>query len=284
MKKLRIMALGACQLQDPIYNLDARGIARHVWHDTGADQGMYTHSVQESYQLMQYCRCDLVIPKDILPLCYFYQGFDPKKLTGTAVDSADVTLVQIESSLEFTYGPYRINRNEIGRQIYPVAYGHSERARDLCNNWGNALIKANDEVRRKYAGQLLELLPDNAEYQWLRAAFGAIGSFKESQEGLTARLTVLLKTIRNPVGLVTPAVRYMPDGRPLYWPPEFIDDLKLSAQQCGVPFFDAAAIVEARGMNVAIAEDAMHWRREFLPIVGEYYLEFCHKLFTDGTT
>lgn len=275
MKTLRILGIGACQIQNLLYDLDRRGRLHAVWRDIRCGETLYTHSLEEAVQMVRYCLGDIVIPPDILRLCYTTTVFDPATCNGRAIGTADMALLQLSSPLEIKYGPWRINRSEIERRVFPLARGFSAFAATCNNRWYAALVKGNDEARQQNAELLLEHLPIDAEFTWLRSCFENITSTKSAWDELLDGLEQLTSLLSAPLVLTSPILRYAEDGRGFSWPPEFVNQIAHAAHILELPLLDFAQTVAKYPVDVAVIKDGIHWQPGFLPVVGDVVADFC---------
>ena len=82
------------------------------------------------------------------------------------------------------------------------------------------------------------------------------------------------REISGPVGVVNFVFQYMPDGRPVSWPPGFCDELRDAAAAHGWPVFDPDRLVARYGVETSLRPDLRHYRDDFLPTVARHIKEF----------
>lgn len=98
----------------------------------------------------------------------------------------------------------------------------------------------------------------------------AVGTKPPSLDGLRR----LAATIGAPIGVALFAWAYMPDGRPLSWPADFLREMIEATEALGIPAFDPRPLVQAAGVETALAGDQRHYADGFLPVVAKPLIEF----------
>jgi hypothetical protein len=87
-------------------------------------------------------------------------------------------------------------------------------------------------------------------------------------------MRVFLSLVPAPTGVVTYNHRYMPDGRPMQWPPDFVASVIAAATALGLPYTEPSDLVKQYGVEVALKPDFVHYRTEFEPVIGESLFRF----------
>jgi len=147
--------------------------------------------------------------------------------------------------------------------------------RKLLSRYRGNLQKLNDDIRAEAAEELLKVIPESTEA--LRLARLFIKGTRSRQVGaqdIYESLATIRRDIKAPLGIVLHNFHYMPDGRPVVWPPDFNQMITDAADRLGIPVLDPAVLVEQHGVQVALAEDLRHWSSDFFPTVADRFQTF----------
>ena len=99
-----------------------------------------------------------------------------------------------------------------------------------------------------------------------------------SNEDFLAGLARIRDLLGRKLGVITHTQRYMPDGRPISWPPNLHDDLIDTCRAHGIPVMHPCELVEQHTPIVALKEDLIHGQDDFMPVVGEAVRNFARKI------
>lgn len=272
MQTYRVLPFGACGLHGPL-NEAVKPPARIAF--AKLNKGTLVPSVYsfgEIFQLIRMYRGEFDIPADIRRLCDMRPNFEP--LPGAAsFTEVDVILVEPNVPIDIKFREFHLNRaSVIGTFIDPLKKLVPAVAKP-ANVWFNkGLMAVNDEVRAGAARQIIDLIPDDfADAALAREVFAeAHSSRHEVADGLRR----LREMTSLPIGVVTYIYQYLPDGRPVSWPPEFRQQVIDTANKLGLPLFEPVRIVEKHGVHAALKDDLRHYRDEFMPALADAFVDF----------
>jgi tetratricopeptide (TPR) repeat protein len=79
------------------------------------------------------------------------------------------------------------------------------------------------------------------------------------------------------LGIVLYTMRFMPDGKPTSWPPDFKDNVLAAARDLNLPIYEPAHLIAERGVKVAL-KDFRHYHTSFKAIAGDALMPFIRKV------
>jgi hypothetical protein len=199
----------------------------------------------------------------------------------------DVILVEACSDVEIVFREVVVNRlrlvDSIVQPLEALAKATGDKALGTAaRQWYyDGLIKASPR-RSEYASHLLRHMPrDSEQDELLRAIVREAAPRRISMETLLEGLERIEGLLGKPAGVLTHTQNYMPDGRPLSWPPTFHRDLMETCRKNQIPLMHPCELVEKHGAKVALKADLVHWHDDFMPVVGEAIAEFAMRI-ADG--
>ena len=190
----------------------------------------------------------------------------------------DLALVEVNSPVRICYDSCSLNRSVINsRYLDPLARKSAELDRIRIEWYHHGLMNGNHSARVAAAEKLVKAIAEDEEFpdaelarSVLLDAFPHQRDFSEIVEGLAA----LRDLVNGPLALVTYTHQYMPDGRPLPWPPDFVDVQLAAAEELGLPVFRPSEIVRPYGISGAMRKDRVHYQDEFVPVLAKALYEF----------
>ena len=270
----RVLALGSCHVHMPIEDLHGRRLAKSVMRETAIRTN--SHHFAEHLQLIEYCRGNLQIPREIRQHIFGKPDFDPQSDNGAMVDTADIAMLEVCSQFELMFEQWHVNRNIIADTIIRPAHEWGEAAGKAAINWyWNGFLKTDEEARKALAAKLLEFMPrEGAQAEMDRILVREAHAVKLDAATMQRRLKECQESFSAPIAVVTHNLRYMPDGRPLIWPPEFLRTVNDVCRVLDVPIINPCRLVMRYGVASGMTEDMGHYRPDFIPIVADEFLSF----------
>ena len=278
MAKVRVAAFGGCNLRAPIVRAQYRSRQTEPSAWRGVPRGyrvmgppFFTYTIGEMEQALACYRGERSIPDDLLSLC----GMDPDTAPTPAnsfLSKIDVALVEPNTSIEFTLDGVRINRRPISKLLQPLRQLGLEASRQKTRWFEQGIAGVNADVRRSSADTLVSLIPENFPNRPLivRVLMGVTSTRPPVREGLRR----LAETVGAPIGVALFAWSYMPDGRALSWPSNFLGEVSEAATDLGIPQFDPRPLVRAAEVEAALYGDRRHYTDAFMPTIATPLVDF----------
>jgi hypothetical protein len=276
-----VLPFGGCTIFDPIYTAQHEGLAINMHRQlTGSNNSMYTHTPGEHLQSINHIRGVHLIPPILHGLCNIPSDLNSCSFTETAND-IDMLLIEICGNVEIVFRGTILNNNRLSDAILgPANLAFSADKNNqgwysTAQKWFyDGLIKSNSE-RANFADKLLEYMPlENEGDQLLHDIVLESYPRKVDTETIFHQISSLGKIFDRPYVLVSYTQRYMPDGRPLSWPPHLHAELSKEAAKRGVKIFHPPQLVMEYTPKVALKEDMQHYNDDFLKIIGEKIINF----------
>ncbi len=281
---LRIISFGGCMLAsamaEPIRQLAVRNTFVIMGHDWPT-----CYSVQEALRTVQFYRGDVDIPESLRHLCALPVNFDPRSDRGSRFEDADVVLLEPNTSLYHLFRGIPITRTEIDRHIlYPLRAIKGDVEKAAVTWFGRGLLECNEQAQLEAAAVLVPYLegrvPDPA---LAREVLLETRSVLPDRQAYIAAIAEFRDMIRKPLGIVTFTYQYLPNGRGLAWPADFVEATIEAAEQLDLPYIHPAELVRKYGAKLALQNDLRLYRPEFESYIGEKMLAFCRALATEKT-
>ncbi|MGE5269594.1 MAG: hypothetical protein ACM3JG_07980, partial [Thiohalocapsa sp.] len=276
-RMIEIQPFGACLLTAPVGELLVQGRAATTWHRLGTN-GPSIYTLDEAIQAAEFFRGDFEVPPELRPLCSLPAKWSPAEAAKTVAATPDLVLIEVNSPVRIAYGQYSLNRAEVNhRYLVPLA-DQSEELHLISNEWYlQGLMAGNATARVTAAEQLVKVISQQQQIpDWelacdvLRRAVPQQRDLDEIVEGL-ARLR---EVVNGPLAMVTYTHQYMPDGRPLPWPPDFVDLQVAAARRLGLTMFEPSKIVRSHGVARAMRDDYIHYQDAFAPVLADALFDF----------
>lgn len=282
MGQMRALLLGGCNIHAPIQALLDAGRAELVHAELSRDGDSLgvVYSFGEMCQYITFLRGEIALPKEIRLLSGVPLDFEtsPEVRSSRAID---VVLGAPSSAVELQFRGYNINIGYMNEYVYDPLREISPEMHKLVYTWyENGVIPQNEEVQREIAEKLIVAFPDDYPYPELGAA--VLREARAEPTDVTKALPWLYDLLNEPLGLLSWALRYMPDGRPIFWPKAFSESVLSVSRKLGVPIMEPWRLVNQYGVATAMQSDMRHYKEEFNPIVGKAIVDFARRVKNDG--
>ena len=140
-------------------------------------------------------------------------------------------------------------------------------------------MAGDDEVKRATALALIPSLEGIVEYPDVAAEILlGLRAIRQDYSAFLGSLSEFRREIDVPLAMVTSVYQYLPDGRPLAWPPNHLEMTRNGAHELQIPLFDAVTLVQQHGVSSAMTEELTVYRPEFHPVVGEALFSFLSEI------
>lgn len=276
---ITILPFGGCTVNNPILNLQKRGIAKPVFRQIGFRRTPYALSPEAFMQLYRFCTGTLSIPPVLRKLMYVDAEHEPAGEQLSQVDSADLLLLEISTPYNLMLDGFALNHNRLSEVVLEALPDDQPALAKQVNRWKKALMAQNTDKQIAIGSQLLPLLrDDNEESEVVRKLLLHARCELSDRSAMATTLDTLLTTIARPTGLVLHNFCYMPDGRPVVWPADLNDTLTELATERAIPVYDPAVLITEHGTGVALAEDMRHWAPDFYPVIAEALHQFIREI------
>ena len=276
---VEIFSFGACLLSAPANEIIRSNRATGSWSRHSKTSGPAVYTLDEALQIVRFMRGDLDIPPLFRNLCCLDRNEDGRTLKA-CFDSADVVLIEVNSPVAIRYSQFALCRSVIiGSVLAPLRQISTDMAR-MTNAWYNqAMMAENSEVREKIAQVLARAVTDDMpDADLARAVLVDARPYRRGLAALVEGLAELRDAFRAPLGVMTYTHQYMPDGRPLPWPADFVDQTIAAAQKLDLPVFKPSEFVAKYGPKRALMPDWAHYQPEFAVALGDSLWEFIENL------
>ena len=275
MSQLRVVPIGGCTLTIPLLKLHRRKIATSVFPDVGFKQWPLSVSPNGALQLINLTRGTQNIPPDIFEICY---NVSPPILPSDPagiLSGADVVLIEMSTPVEFRCNGFFLNPNRLRSFLIARFKPSGALALKTAALWQAALQKRNEELRAKRAAEVLGFMAnDGIEDDLLREIIVETRSQLVHEEEIYLCLKSIREILARPTGIVLYNFRYMPDGRPVEWPPGFKSLMESVARRLDVATYDPAPLVQQHGVDVAMMENSGHYAPPFYETIAAEYVKF----------
>ena len=265
---------GGCGLHNPVGSLRRLKVADSVFGQMGFQNSPFSLSANANLQLLDFVTGNLDIPECIRRLTYADRSHRPSDAQGAAIHDSDIVLVEMSTPIEYLFDSHLLNINlfeEVMLQELASLAAHKK----LISSWRSSLLKGREDVRAETAAQLYQLVPHATEQQENLARFirDTRTRILDANE-MTNALGELRDRLGKPMGLVLHNFQFMPDGRPVSWPPEFKAQSAEVAKRLDMPNLDFAEFVGRHGVGRVMAADRRHWEPRFYPRIAEHLYDF----------
>jgi hypothetical protein len=231
--------------------------------------GALTHYTAEMIQFVRMCREEVRVPKELLPYVLPRPDlaiFDSRD----ALAAADGMMIEVCNQDEILFDSIYLNRNLLQSEIVEPTQKLGEPLLSLVNEWFyNGVLKFNDEHRLHAAEKLIAMMPTGTpEADMHREVVRHARGCRQSAQDLKKDIETLREMVCRKAWILSHVLRYMPDGRPLYWPPDLMRQLRKISAEMGLPLLDTAKVVEEKGPEFSL-QDERYYKQQFLDEMGE---------------
>lgn len=215
-----LVAFGSRQLHQMTAELAARGLANDLRH------GVLSLTTTEALQLVRLYRRDLFVPAEFRR--YIISQPDLPVIAAGALDCIDGIFLELCGMEEIRLHGWQLNRRLVEELLLDPVRALSPEAAHLVADWfRNGLLGGRDDVRRDSAAALLRIMPrGDADTAIQRDIIRHAHCTRLDDGAIRDSLSALRATLGAPLCVLSHALRYLPDGRPLYWPPDHITRLR----------------------------------------------------------
>jgi hypothetical protein len=276
-EEIKILPLGGCLLKIPL-RAHNRGLYARTYRILGKALYPTTYSFSEAIQFVRMLRGEISPPEEIRALAGFEADFQPNPAVGD-FSAMDVVLLEPSTPIDIMYGGYALNRVALRQRVTdPIqAANPGPDVAKIASRWLHKGLLGGDEAAQiQLAGELMKLMPKTLP--GFDTLCDVLVSARSRRHEAAEGLQVLCSMIDRPLGVVTYTFRYMPDGRPVSWPPGFNDELLSAAAALGLPVFEpwklTVELFEQHGVATVMRADMQHYADDFMPVVGRAIFEF----------
>ena len=276
MDSLKILPLGACLLHGPLgYAIrENRNISC-----TTSTMGTGTpalYSVGEALQAFKFFRGEIDIPQPYLPLVDIDAGFDPRSQEGHRFFDGDVAMFEPNMPVDIHADGVYFNRAcIISRVLNPIKAVSEDAARTAYAWWTQGITVGNDAVTVELANKIIGFIPQEMPDKELAIdLLRKLRGIRHSRETLTQGIRQVRDEAGLPMVIVTYTHNYMPDGRAMPWPPDFVEDTIAAAKTLDLPIFHPADFVVREGVANALMKDRTHYQDHFSAMIGREMVKF----------
>lgn len=275
---LEVFSFGACLLSAPLIELIKSDRVSASWRLHGKTSGPAVYTLDEALQLLRFMRREMDIPDWIRALCAMGREEDNSNLS-ECFDAAKGVIIEINSPVAIRYSRFALCRSEVIGLILNRFKSTPELAK-ASNAWYNqGLMGENAIVREETAQRLiLAMQPDMPDFDLANAVLVDSRPHRRDLDGLVEGLAELRDAFRGPLGVVTYTHQYMPDGRPLPWPADFVEQTITAAERLSLPVFNPSEFVKSFGASRALMPDRVHYQPEFSAALAEPLWDFIQRL------
>ena len=187
-------------------------------------------------------------------------------------------LIELSTPSVMEYRGFVINQQGVRNIVFnPLRRQGGVLAQAVPFWFHKGLRDFNEEVRSKYAKQMLGALPGNLEN--VAQIRSVIEEVRSHPSDIPGGLEKARDIIRGPIGIIKYIFRYMPDGRAVGWPAGFQEAVTSVAERLCFPIFDPSPAVIAYGPEKAFRyEKENHYVREFMPIMADELIGFARSM------
>lgn len=275
MQPLRVMPFCGCQLNSALRPLlEAR---RVVSTTNSAMMKSAAYTMAENLQRLRFVRGEVEIPQWLRFYCNLPEDVGAGADRLRNFERADIVLLEPNTTINIFFGPYALHRSNVSAGITDKVGTVSDELRQACSAWWyQGVFARNRQAQHDAARTIIPALTGRVDDERvarkiLLEARGGEQDFERYQ----ASLAEFCEIVDLPIGLVTFVYAFLPDGRPMGWPAEFIEDTVKAAKSLELPILDSAEIVSRHGVETAMDENRMLYTKEFLPTVAEEVFRFC---------
>jgi len=215
-------------------------------------------------------------PKELHRFCEIKEWLNPDSPNFKPLASAELSVLEPNSPCCTYFGSYALNRATLIRDFLDALAKISAEAHRATSVWLlQGLLGANEQRKREAAEFLVPLLDDRIEdVDLVRELLLGMYGRKQDFDEFVSSIAEIRDMVPSPMALVVYIHQYLPDGRPLPWPPEHLENTLEAARKLDLPVFNPAEIVASFGVDNAMNEPRTLYREEFAPVVGERLYAF----------
>jgi len=267
---MRVFGLGACLLSGPLSEGIRRDlIGRAVIGRGGPTPG--TYSFGEMFQLLDFLEGKIDIPAEYRSICGYKETYAPGP-GASGFTGADVCLIEPNGVVDIDFRGLKLNRAQVQALLARLKQISRPAAKAASRWYAQGLLACNDALQKEIATELIAAMPDDfTDRAFIEAVLTeAEGMLRDVADDLAQ----LRRRIPIPIGLIAYAYQYLPDGRPVFWPPDLQEQIKTAAAQLGMPYIEPWRLVLEHGGEPVLKPDLRHYREEFIPTISTLFARF----------
>lgn len=271
----RVFGLGACLLHGPMTVAIKTDLMSRIAIGKGASTPG-TYSFGEMLQLLDFLDGKLAIPDELRAICGYHANYAPGP-GAAGFTGADVCLMQPNGIVDIDFDGLKLNRAQVLRYVTTPLKPLGREVAKLANQWYiKGILACQESVRAEAAAALLLLVPEHIEGRDLMVA--VIERARGVARDTDSDVGELVRRIPIPIGMISYAYQHLPDGRPVFWPPDFQQHIQAAATRYGLAYLEPWRLVLELGGSPVLKEDLRHYREEFIPKIAELYSEFASRV------
>jgi hypothetical protein len=171
-------------------------------------------------------------------------------------------------------GDCYLHRNLVKQEILQPLQKLGAKEAALANAWYYKGIEGADQQSRKHAvDELLPLLPDDDSWKTRSEILRAVEGHGQDEAGMKSDIARIAEMIGCKVYVLGHVLRYMPDGRPLYWPSTFMMQLRRICAELDLPVLDPAKIMQDLDPKRALESNGHHYTQFIIDLMADRMLE-----------
>jgi hypothetical protein len=279
---LNILAFGSCRVQNCIYDLERRGLAKSIMGAFGFAGTPYSVTTTDALQQVEYVQGRIQIPMPLRRYVFFGHQLVPGPAQARTLEETEAVLFEINHPFSLTCGNYVLTRRTFEVIFDPIApkelrwwfdalfRNDPQRQEETARNFANAVLEAPDETMPA------EERRETAEI--IRAVKVRQLSMAEVADGIVA----LRAATGRPVGVSPFAAAFMPPNRFVYWPGNFRSELAQACRITDTPVFDLEGTISNYRRGLVFRPDKQnafgYYTDEFQTVLGEAYHAFLRDL------
>jgi hypothetical protein len=268
---MRVLGLGSCHVHFPIADLHHRRLAYSV-----CKQLPNSHTFAEHLQVLDFCRGRCSAPLSIQR--YYMDDQSLSCPMNVDVESADLVFVEICHLFEYTFESCYLNFVLIPVRIREAMGETGEEGRRAVSLWyNNGFLKGDDTARKRLETTLLPFIGGDSEKAHVaRAVVREARAIRLDKQALRKRLEEFREALGKPIAVATHILRFMPDGRPIIWPPEYLSVVSDVCRAADVPVINPWRLVMLHGVEAGMTE--LEYNPEFVRTVADEILPFLERV------
>lgn len=268
-------AFGGCHVIRPLMVMEERGIARSVFRSVGFPVTPFCYTPNVALQLVAVSRGEIELPSFMRPLVLMNPRVDIRPDPNCFADLS-VTIVEPNTPVDIWFRGFALNSLLVQTEVVNKIRERDPVLGRIAVRWrGEGLLKANEEIRAATAAELIKALrPETADEQFILDMVVEARGERLDERGIVSALKKVRDTLPGAIGVALHTFQYMPDGRDVYWPPDFKQHVTNAARGLGLPVFEPSEIIRRHGTAVALEADYRHYKPTFYPIMATALFEF----------
>jgi len=272
---LEIFGLGACLLHGPLGAAMREKEVRSSFSRIPGATMPSVYCVDDAVQLIRFLKGEMDIPAVLRQFCAITPELAPDGPAGT-LPQGDVAIIEVNSPIRIAYRDYSLGRTDLMDRIFAPLRDRGPEVGRAIDAWYYKGLMSTDDSARKAASEILlgAVADDMQDAELVRSILAEAYGYARDGRELTAGIATLREMLGLPLGMMTYTHQYLPDGRPMPWPPEFVEQQIEAASELGIPYFQPSRVVKQYGVARALQEDRVHYQDQFQSVMGDVLIQF----------